>query len=109
MTDVMQHKLTTSRRITRRELEDAIDHEAFANYTRRSMGAEVGALILDRWPPERIEHDESGDIELRASFYVFAPAELAEYTSNVRDTAIAEVMALADEIVDKPPTLENDA
>lgn len=106
MTDVMKHLLIGSRIIPAIDLERG-DAQARRDWVDRILGQQAGELIADRWPPTVIaEKDGNEKHELRV--YVFGPAELAEYTSNVRDTAIAEVLALGEQLANTP-TLENDA
>lgn len=107
MTDVMKHLLVGVQIIPADRL-DRGDAQARRDWVDRVIGQDAGTLIVGRWPTT-VTTDDEGNERRELRVYVFGPEELAQYTSNVRDTAIAEVMALADEIVDKPPTLENDA
>jgi len=106
MTDVMKHLLVGSQIIPAIALERG-DIQARRDWVDRVIGQDAGTLIAGRWPPT-VTTEEDGNEKHELRVYVFGPAELAEYTSNVRDTAIAEVLALGEQLANTP-TLENDA
>ncbi len=105
MIDVLKHKLTGVQLVDGDRLAAITDRDTHRKWLHRNMGADAGRLIAERWPPT-VETADDGTERHTLTVYAFSPAELAAFVAQIREQAMDEFLAVANDTTEQENTHE---